>query len=461
MYKAATAVALMVLMALGAPPPAAGDGPRTYNLRIRPVFRTGDGVDLDVTEERKVTLTGPDGRGAHSRILQTKWQVELHVLATDDVGLAKRLRVILRGGVRKVTASGRAQHARDKTVTLENIHAVATRQAEAFAVDVATLAAQRAIDLTASQVAMLKDICRQVAAAPFGTEPATALLPVGLVGVGHTWQPDRQAVLRWLASRRAGKGAREKLVDAAFKLQEVADDVARVRGQIRLRVEMEGSQFGSSLMLSHRMDVTTGRRLSRASVMLVEQTVKGGTLSLEAASTESIRYRPGAGTAATMPAELNPLGWKAPGPDLNSFTSPAAGVSLNVPKAYTQLPEAEPPAVARFAGPSDATVTISLRRVDWPVDLPDLVPQVKANLARAIAGYAAVEQRKLFLPDNVPAVLLVGKGLDGKAVVFCVLAVDDLRVVDALAAAPAAKLHLVEQARRIVSSLRVFAPADE
>lgn len=456
MYKAAIAVALM---ALGGPAPGDGDGCKTYNLRIRPVFRPGDVVDLDVTEERKVTLTDADGRCVHSRDLQSKWRIELRVLATDDVGLATRLAVTLPGGVRKVAASGQSRQGRDKTVTLENIHAAAARQDEAFAVDVATLAAERPKPLTASQVAMLKDVCRQVATAPFGTEPATALLPVGLVGVGHTWQPDRQAVLGWLAGRHAAKGAREELVDVAFSLQDVTDDVAKIRGQIRLRVELEGKRFDSALMLSHRMDVTTGRRLSRASVMLVDQTVKEGTLSLAASGTESIRYRPAGAAPATMPAELHGLGWKAPAADTNSYSDPAAGVSLSVPKAYARSPEAQPPALARFAGPSEATVTISVRRMDWPVDLPDLVPQVKANLARTIAGYAAVEERKLFLPDNVPAVLLAGKGLDGKAAVFCVLAVDDLRVVDVLAAVPAAKLHLVEQARRIVASLRVFAPA--
>ena len=244
----------------------------------------------------------------------------------------------------------------------------------------------------------------------------------------------------------------------SFRLVKVDRGIATVRGTVTFAFQLGKTPARAKMSLSCRIDTKTGRWMSesirsqlvaRRGEFLFRTTVTAvGTMIL----------RSGKGKPDTNePTGLNDLGWAKPTTDTNTFRSPGYGFSLNVPPTYRRRKNDDGQPIT-FSASDGRSVSITLKEAKRPMDMAELAPMVIRNLKQTVPGYRIIERRRMALPGNVPAKLLVASGRNDALTIVTLFAIDGLRLVNVSGAVPGHAPKDIAEIKRIVESLRIFEP---
>lgn len=443
-------------------PLAVASGQTTYDLRKVPTFGVGDRVRC---LSKGSSRSGVFGKGKKLLLddrRTSSGEIVREVLAVDAAGGVASLRqtVVLAQVTTEATAP--KERAFRKTVALAGVIGTARYGRGRLRTDTMSILGAKGQTLTPSQIALLKRLF--VDSIRFGAYDAcgAALLPPGPVAVGAKWLLDGRSLARWAASRSETRRLGATVLSGKMRLVKVDDGVATVKGDLRLRAKLAGVTVAPKMELTFTLDLSSGRRRSESvRISLVARIAKDRDLVLDGRSNVAMVYTAGGGTASDLPADLRRLGWAPPGLDKNRFKDPGRGLSFDPPAAYRAQVPPGGDGVASFACKEGAHVVLSMREMNRPLDFADVLPNVMENLKATVKGFKLVAKESLVLPGNVPAVLVRGTGLGGKAVVVRLVAIDDRRVVTVSGAAPGDRPMFQTELTTIAKSLRVFAPAGE
>lgn len=437
---------------------AAGDQ-ATYNLRKVPTFGVGDRVRCLATGRSRSGVFGKDKKLLLDDRRASTGEIVREVLTVDGSGGVASLRQTVVSAEVTTTATAPKDRAFRKTVRLAGILGTAEYVGGRLQTDTTSIVGAKGKLLTASQIALLKRMF--VDSVRFGAydPPDAALLPPRPVAVGETWLLDGGSLAKWAQSRRETRRLGATVLSGRMRLVKVDDAVATVSGELHLQAKLGGVTVRPTMRLTFTLDLSSGRRRSESVYLsLVARIAKDKDLVLEGRSSVAMVYSAGSGTASALPGDLGRLGWDPPGRDRNRFKDPSRGLSLDPPPDYRAQVPPGGDAVASFACKAGGHVVLSMREMNRPLDFPDVVPQAMENLKATVKGFELLDKESLVLPGNVPAVLVRGRGLGGKAFVIRLIAIDDKRVVSVSGTAPGERPFFQTELTRIVRTLRVFAP---
>ena len=435
-------------------------GQVTYDLSKVPAFGVGDRVTCSLTGRGGSAIVAQEGKLLQNERRSRSEEIVQEVLAVDSRGRVTSFRATISAATETTSSTHPAQAAFRKMVKLRNIFATVGWQDGLYVTDTTSVAGEPPT-LTASRIALLKKIL--LASTRFRAyDPNDAcLLPGKPVAVGQTWTPAPGALDRWARDHPTTRRMRATVSGAQFALAAVDGQYASLRGTIRLRASLGGRAVEPVMQLAFSLHMPSGRWLAQSVSVQVEALLRGAKLVVEGRRMCAMAYTPGRGVASAAPKGSSKLGWPAPGKDTNSFRSAQHGISLDVPPAYRPRMPAGGDMVAAFASQAGGHLAVSLRQMPQPVDMEEVLPKVLANLKKTVRQFELQQTRPLSLPGNVPAALLVGRGMAGRAAVIRLVAIDDKRVVSVAAAAGADKPQIAADLLRIVRTLRTFPPTPE
>jgi hypothetical protein len=436
---------------------AAQRGP-VYDLRKIPTFRPGDRAVLSRVNTSTTIATTTDGQVVDDTRETTTAKLVETVLAVDAAGRVQRFRTEAGDVVRQVEAPRPKEQAFTAAIELKTVLADAARAGSVFEGDPRTVASPDMTQLSAPQIALVKELLlgsQKFAAYP---EDFAVLMPARAIPVGHTWRPSKQALEHWVALNPVSGKMSGRVEEAHLTLASVSDGVATVKGEFRLSAVARGIKISPEVAVTMQIDTRTGLWGNRSGEVRIRARHEGVSVISTTGGGTTVRLERGGGEAPALPAGLKKLGWAAAGEDTNSYKNYMAGVSLNVPAGYAPQ-EPAPGEIAKFSSPADTHVTLRITDVRKPVEMDDLLPSVIENLKAAMKGYSLVEHERFSLPDNVPAALVLGRIGEGdqRVTLVSVVAIEGRRIVAVTAAAPSKPL-LVDEIKRVAKTLRVFEP---
>ena len=437
------------------------DAAEQVNLAKGPKVNVGDQFRVTVTDTTETTIS--TGQGDEVQIAQQtaeeqKRTVVYEVLAVDRTGRPTRLRCTVVKA--QLVAEVKAPTADKVEVTLGDLLGTARRGKDGFrfAFDTTTLVSGRMTKLTAPQIGLVKQILDDSMALP-GFSEDRLLMPDAPVAVGATWKPSAEALLQWAQAKPESKRLAIKPKSAQFKLVSVTDGVAAISGTVKATAMASGMQLQITVQLTCKLDVRTGLWQAETVKGTVEGSGDQGTMKLVGTLVGAVQYRPGSGAATTLPEDLHDLGWQPAGKDTNSYRNAVAGVSLNLPKGYTQTPgKAGGPQVVSFVAKSGVQGNITLAELPLPSELAKISRAIVQGVKRVLTDFTVVSKESVSLPGNVPGELITATTQDGKVTMFILYALHGQRLVSVTVGAETEKDALVAEAKAIAMSLRAFDP---
>jgi len=425
-----------------------------------PSFQPGDKITYKLTGSGERKVVGKDQKLLQQEKRTRRDAVIQEVLAVDESGRVQALRMTIVSAERSISSNVPKEGAFERKVAVRNVLAELKRKGLIFEVDPSTIASSEMKELTASQVALIKDMLGEVEF--YGhREVDGLLLPTKPVAAGEKWQVPAAALAGWtrhsISARKTGATAER----AAFQLEALQGPIASVRGTIYLKAPLGPVQASPLLELAANIDTASGLWITDSSYVAIAEKVEDVELIMEARNTGLASAQRGAGASSSAPSGLVKLGWPRPGPDANSYQNPPAGVSLNLPADYKQAKtDGQEGPLAQFVSPKGLSVAVTIAELPFPMDMPEVADGSLEGLKGAIKGYALSAQKKLEIPGGVPAHLLVGQAEEGRITVYTLLALDDLRLVSVSGSVPAGNAEQATEIQKILQSLRVFAPRE-
>jgi hypothetical protein len=312
---------------------------------------------------------------------------------------------------------------------------------------------------TPPRVALLKRYCHDGIEFPAFSEAGMAILPREPVRVGHAWRPPPQAVAEWIGAAGPGPAPPVECL-----LASVEAGVALVEVTVRGHVAVGGRKVRVPTKKTLRIDTASGRRVGRttATQMALKLPARGAvpaeTVESSSETQESVAFSPGAGRAASRPADGVDLGWPPPPKDTNSYQHPGRAFSLAVPRGYAAAAVPPDPSVlAMFVNRRNFNITVTrdLTRRLWDAD--EYVRRFEREVLTGLPDFETIRREDLRLTGNVPAVLLISKVQRGRRVMLTMIALDGRRITTVSAAVPATAASLQEELLRSLQTLRVVA----
>jgi len=435
----------------------AGLAEPTYHLSKAPAFRPGDTAAVSLTEQTVLSVTDAEGKLLRHEKDATSQQLLDEVLTVDEAGRVTSFRQkIVLAEHRSWAGADREQP--DATTRLADVFAVARRAEAIFRPDTRTIASPAVEALTAPQLWLLKQVFRQSISFHAHPEVNVLLLPAEPVPVGHRWKPSADVLERWVRATPAGRQTQAKATGAEFRLASVTDGVATVIGTVRLQLPLGKAVLTPTAELTCRIDAATGLWKSTTRSMAVRHEEGGATFVYQLSGSGAAAVARGSGEPTPTPGPAHPLGWAPPEDDANRYRNVPAGVSLDVPPDCVPRKLApDDQNLAQFDSPDGISIALSVADYPQLYDLADRVPLIVAGLKKLLPGFEVQRQEELYLPGQVPAVLVAGKGTGG-ASLLAVIALDGKRLAFVRAGVPAAKASAAAQVEKALRTLRVFDP---
>lgn len=453
----AAAVALAPAIAPAAPQA------QTYDLTVRPKFQAGQCVRIQRSQKLSMEWVGAAGKVLESNEQSLSATLRQTILAVDAADMPTELAITVVSADKTVKIARNNPDAQTTRTVLDDLHATAARTDGAFVADMQSLCSDQTESLSPAQVALVKALLRRDLSFA-GYDAANALLlPPSPLAVGQSWTPSAQALEAWVKASPSLRRAGGTASSAELRLASVKDGVATLHGAVRMGATLGDQKIAATVTVLLRIDTATGRWVTRISQLNAKIPHPGGGVQKLALEREEfITFVPPqpSVTTASAPSCRHKLGWENPAKDAGAWQDAAAGLSLSVPKAFTQDAgdnAPRPPMVASFRT-DGASISITQTALQELMELDQLARMSEANLKRSAEGYVTTQRREVALVDNVPAVLLIGKAYDNKAVIITLLATDGERAVSVNAAASADDQPRIDELLRVVQTLRIAEP---
>ncbi|MBI5723983.1 MAG: hypothetical protein HZA50_08505, partial [Planctomycetes bacterium] len=375
-----------------------------FDLSKVPVLKVGDQFIAKTASQSSTIVQTADGKIVKDTIEKTEKTSIFEVLAVDEVGKAKEVRRTV------VTArkdmQSKALEKGQKEVVIDEVVGTLKKDGLKFAADTTTITSPKMKELTASQIALVKGIFDDSTSLPGYSEDDALLLPSKPVAVGGTWDVDRDKLDKWAEASSASRKVNGKAKSAKFKLASVTDGIADIAGVVDVSVTIAGKAIDFEWHFKAKIDTRTGIWQAKSSENSPECKIDQVTLKGNETSSTTIEYKPGSGKASEPSANMNKLGWAAPGKDDNSFKDAAKGISLDIPKDYeTEKPDPQT-GVQKFTSNKNTSVGLNASSLPILMDLEEFGPLILKGL-KEIDDYELVSKNAIKLPGNVPGELLV------------------------------------------------------
>ncbi|MHC4295654.1 MAG: hypothetical protein ACYSTL_08735 [Planctomycetota bacterium] len=412
---------------------------KKYDLTTVPRFAVGDSLTRIYSQTYQSTLLDKEGETIQDSVTAIDATSRQEVRSVAEGGRVGEFSEQIVTAIMSHTFKEIGEDAEKTTIELADIETLARRCGSNFRADTTTITSGSVATLSASRLYLLKRFFND--RMTFGPYPETnaLLLPRTPVSVADTWTIDTDDLKRWIRN---------------------TPGVRKVKIEIKYKFKMNDAPAAAKLNVSARIDVASGRWLSKS----IKGQITAGTdelkLRMLATTVETIIYHPSSGERpASRPAKRYNLAWRKAPTDTNSYRNTESGVSLDVPKTYRPKElGADSNIVAGFVAEENRSISITVSDAKRPMDMDELALIMIGNLKRSIRGFTIREQEKFLLPDNVPAMLIVADGYDKTAALVILFAIDGMRLLNVMAAVPAEQKDYLTEMKRIVRTFRTFEP---
>jgi hypothetical protein len=448
---------LATVVALATLSPASAE---EYDLsKVAPV-KVGDQFLTKTRRETSDVMVSPEGKSLMDAAEKFVDETVFEILAIDQAGRPTEVRQTVTGA--ECQQQDKTTETRVKKVVLSEVVGTLRKAKYEFATDTTTLASARMKELSASQVGLAKRYFSLCEALPTRPDAFLYLFPPGPVASGATWEVDRNRLDQWLQAEPISAKMNAKGKSARFKLEAVRDGIAEITGDTEMTVTVNGIPTDVKISMNHKIDLRTGFLVATEGTWAMDVNGNQGTVKDRAKESATIQYKPGSGVASALPKNLNPLGWAAPDRDTNNFRDAARGLSLDLPKGYSQDgPASASPALLTFSGRDhQAHIVVALASYTISADKEEMGPDILKGLEESLKGFHLVSRSHITLPDNVLGEVFDATVAGGDQAAFCLYAIADRRVATVMAIAPANNAEAVEEIRKVVRSLRLFDPEE-
>jgi hypothetical protein len=430
-------------------------GAQEVDLSKSPVFKVGDQFI-----EKATILTSKKTETADGKILEKMDEKEdystiFEVLSVDDAGKPREVRrtIVNAGQTFKIDTPQTVQ----KEVAISEIVGNLKKAGLKFAGDTTTIASPKVKELTASQIAVVKDLFSDSISLDGYSESDALLLPSKPIAVGGSWEADRDKLDKWVQASPSVKKMNVKAKSAKFKLVSVTDGIAGINGVVEISATIAGRPIDMNVRLTDQIDTKTGIWRAKGYEMTMEISIEKITVKVTVNSAKTIEYKAGSGKASEAPAGMNKLGWETPGKDENSFKDAVRGVSLDVPKDYETEKFDPKTNLQKFTSPKNKSAAINVISLPTLVDVEELVPNILKSL-KTMEDYELVSKEAVTLPGNIPGELLTMTFIQKTITLLSLYVVDGKRLVSVKLTAPTDEADSVAEIKKIAKSLRVFEP---
>ncbi len=432
-------------------------GGKGYLLSKRPVFHAGDVAVVESFDRSVMEGVTPDSKTVQSKTDVKKLRAVCEVLKTDADGTILEFRTKITSLLRKITAASSGRKPIIRKMELADIYVTFRRKEGKYRAD--TTSVRAAGGLTASQVYTLKDFLDNYESFPTYPEKDAPLLPTGPIAVGQTWKPTQAKMDAWGKLNPSVKEMNGQAAAAEFRLESVENDLATIAGKLELTATLGDQNVKMTPDLSAKIDLGSGHWKRRAMKLRFSVKTPEITMTFDFQKKLEAVFRKGKGKVSVLPEKLHDIGWKSPGEDRNSYKDPANGFSLDIPKGSQAGPvQPNNPTVAKFRTPDGVSVAVTRVKLPVPMDVEDFIPSILKGMKKNMPTYALSKRTSLSLSGNVPAMLLDALSKKAAVRMFTVLAVAGENLLSVTSGSPAGNDKLVEQARKIALTLRVFKP---
>ncbi|HAY21011.1 MAG TPA: hypothetical protein DCY27_02355, partial [Desulfobacterales bacterium] len=266
-----------------------------------PVFQRGDKVTYKLTGSGERKVVGKDQRILQQEKRTRSDQVVQEVLEVDESGRVQALRVTIVSAERSISSSIPKEGAFERKVAVRNVLAEAKRKGLTFEVDPSTIASTEMKELTASQVALVKDMLDEVEF--YGHREVDGLLLPGKgVSAGETWQVAKPALAGWTRHSVSARKTGATATGATFQIEALRGKIAAVRGTVYLRAPLGPVQASPLLELAAHVDTETGLWITDSTYVAIAEKVEEVQLIMEARNTGLTSVQRGSGSASSPPS---------------------------------------------------------------------------------------------------------------------------------------------------------------
>lgn len=367
------------------------------------------------------------------------------VLEVDDKGLPTKLRLTVTASL-ELKATMPKEEAFEQKVQLKAVSVDLERAGSQLTAKTETIESREMKSLSSPELYLLRRAVRD-AAVVFERQDLL-LLPAQPAALTAKLQPTLAQLAEWGQAANASGRLQGRATDASFRIAELKDGMADVRGAVQLLVPVDKKEAKAVMTLSMRIDTASGLVRRRVVGVSVSETVGQQVLSSSASGTESTAVA--TDKVASPRGVPNALGWAA-AKDASTWRDSQQGLGLELPREYT----------ARAGGlswdvPGGGSLSLEVRPRDFLPTLEQVLQTGIENLQREELKLKDIKAGEPFgTADGLHAVLLRAQAQDGKTQMLVLLVADGFRTIALTAAVPAKDKDRLAELEKVLKSLRV------